>query len=79
MFMVFVIVERRLNFVFEILNGGYVYIDYKMIICCGKGGMLLFENVMYFVYMEKRMCFCWFNVIVVKYICRFCFFGYYSF
>ena len=76
--MVSTIAERRSNSVFEISNGGYVHIDHKTSILCGKGSMLSFENATHFVYTEKRKRFCRLNVTVVKYACRLCYPGYYS-
>ena len=76
--MVSAIAERRSNSVFEISNGGYVHIDHKTTIQCGKGSMLSFENATYFAYTEKRKTFCRINVTVVKYTCRLCSPGYYS-
>ena len=76
--MVSAIAERRSNSVFEISNGGYVHIDHKTTIQCGKGSMLSFENATHFVYTEKRKRFCSLNVTVVKYTCRLCSPGYYS-
>ena len=76
--MVSAIAERRSNSVFEISNGGYVHIDNKTTIQCGKGSMLSFENATHFVYTEKRKRFCRLNVTVVKYTCRLCSPGYYS-
>jgi len=76
--MVSAIAERRSNTVFEISNGGYVHIDHKTTIHCGKGSMLSLENAAHFVYTEKRKRFCRLNVTVVKYTCRLCSPGYYS-
>ena len=76
--MVSAIAERRSNSVLEISNGGYVHIDHKTTIRCGKGGMLSFENATHFVYTDKRTRFCRLNVTVVKYTCRLCSPGYYS-
>ena len=76
--MVSAIADRSSNSVFEISNGGYVHIDHKTTIHCGKGSMLLFENATHFVYTEKRTSFCRLNVTVLKYSCRLCSPGYYS-
>lgn len=70
--------QRRAYSVLEISNGGYVHIDHKTAIHCGKGSMLSFENATHFVYTEKRKRFCRVNVTVVKYTCRLCSPGYYS-
>lgn len=72
------VAERRSYSVLEISNGGYVHIDHKTAIQCGKGSMLSFENATHFVYTEKRTHFCRVNVTVVKYTCRLCSPGYYS-
>ena len=76
--MVSAIAERRSNSVFEISNGGFVHIDHKTTIHCGRGSMLLFENATHFVYTAKRTRFCRLNITVVRYTCRLCYPGYYS-
>ncbi|XP_078370496.1 uncharacterized protein LOC144654278 [Oculina patagonica] len=63
---------------FDISSGGYVELDEKTTIQCGKGGELLFENTTHFSFTEKRNSFCKINVTSLKFSCKSCSPGYYS-